>query len=110
MTGAPSRAPHALAVRHLAVDDEERDAYLARLGERVASAAACGTRFWAFEHDTKRGHFVEFIETSSGRALDTALAQDALFAETLDFRIAPPAAESGAAFARYTELVAPSKT
>ncbi|MBV9879881.1 MAG: hypothetical protein JO180_05255 [Gemmatirosa sp.] len=96
--------PHALAVRHVVVDDEERVAYLARLAERRASAAACGVHFWAFEHEAGGGRFLEFIETRDRASLGTALDQDALFAETLDFRLAPTRAEAEARTDVYLEL------
>ena len=86
------------------VSDGERAAYLARLAERRASAAACGVRFWAFEHERATGRFVEFVETADRASLDTALAQDALFTESLDFRLAPAADEVVARFERYVEL------
>jgi len=101
--------PHALAVRHLRVDDDERGAYLARLGERLASAKACGTHVWAFERERGTGEFVEFVEARDRAALATALDQDALFAESLDFRLAPARAEA-AAFDVYLEIVTPSTT
>jgi hypothetical protein len=86
--------PRALAVRHVAVDGDARAAYLARLAERVASARACGYNCWAFEHEGTPGRFVEFIEARDRGALDTALTQDALHGEALDWRHAPADAES----------------
>ena len=100
--------PHALAVRHLVVGDDERDAYLERLATRRASAAACGVHFWAFEHEAERGRFIEFVETADRGALSTALTQDALVAETLDFRVAPTQAETHAAVEVYLELATSS--
>jgi len=97
---------HALAVRRLTVSPDERDAYLARLAERRASATACGVHFWAFERDDVIGEFVEFVETRDRASLTTALDQDALFTETLDFRLAPTRAET-AAFETYLEIVTP---
>ena len=82
-------APRALAIRHVAVDGEGRAAYLARLAERTASARACGYNCWAFEREGAPGRFVEFIEARDRGALDTALTQDALHGETLDWRHAP---------------------
>ena len=81
--------PRALAIRHVTVDAEARAAYLARLAERRASARACGYNCWAFERDGDPRRFVEFIEARDRAALDTALTQDALYAETLDWRHAP---------------------
>ena len=81
--------PRALAIRHLSVAGDERGAYLARLAERVASARACGYNCWAFERDGEPGRFVEFIEAGDRGALDTALTQDALHGEALDWRRAP---------------------
>ena len=86
--------PRALAIRHLTLAGDERAAYLARLAERVASARACGYNCWAFERDGEPGRFVEFIEASDRRALDTALTHDALHGEALDWRHAPAGAES----------------
>ena len=85
--------PHALAIRRLTVPDAERAAYLARLAERRASARATGFNLWAFEGEGAPGEFVEFIETRDRAALATALAQDALFAETLDWRLGPVSGE-----------------
>jgi len=95
--------PHALAIRTLDVPDAERDAYLRRLAERTASAKACGTHFWTFEHESTRGRFVEFVETGDRGALQTALTQDALVCETLDFRVAPTRAENEARPEIYLE-------
>lgn len=95
--------PRALAIRHLAVPDADRAAYLARLAERVASAKAAAFHLWAFEAEGAPGRFVEFIETRDAAALDTALLHDDLLGEALDFRHAPPG-EPGApapAWARY---------
>ena len=100
--------PHALSVRHLVVDDDERGAYLARLAERRASAAACGVHFWAFEREDARGRFIEFVETRDRASLGTALDQDALFTETLDFRLAPTRAEAAARAEVFLETVTPS--
>jgi hypothetical protein len=97
--------PHALAVRRLAVEGEERESYLARLAERRASAAACGVHFWAFEREGGSGEFLEFIETRDRASLDTALAQDALVAESLDFRHAPARAEADALAEVFLEIV-----
>ena len=81
--------PRALAIRHVTVDGDGRAAYLARLAERVASARACGYNCWAFEREGTPGRFVEFVEAGDRRALDTALTQDALHGEALDWRHAP---------------------
>ena len=97
--------PHALAVRHLTVSDDERAPYLARLTERLASAKACGTHFWAFEREVGAGEFLEFVETRDRASLATALDQDALFAESLDFRLAPTRAEAEARAEIYVEIV-----
>jgi hypothetical protein len=102
--------PHALAVRHLTVDDDERAAYLARLAERRASALACGVHFWAFEHERGGGQFLEFVETRDRASLTTALDQDALFTESLDFRLAPTRAEAAARTDVYIELAPPNLT
>jgi hypothetical protein len=101
-------APHALAVRRLSVTDGERAAYLARLAERRASAAACGVNFWAFEREGGAGEFLEFIETKDRGSLATALAQDALVSETLDFRHAPARAEADARADVFIEIVPPN--
>ena len=82
--------PRALALRYVDVPDAGRAAYLARLGERVASARAAAFHLWAFEREGAPGRFVEFVETRDGAALDTALLHDDLLAEALDFRHAPP--------------------
>ena len=102
--------PHALAVRHLTVDADERAAYLARLAERQASAKACGVHFWAFEREDAAGEFLEFVETRDRGALSTALTQDALFSESLDFRHAPTRAEATARTVVYLETAAPAPT
>lgn len=85
--------PHALAIRHLTVADDERAAYLARLAERRVSARANGFHLWAFEGEGAAGRFVEFVETRDRAALAAALTQDALYAETLDWRHAPARGE-----------------
>jgi hypothetical protein len=92
------------------VDDDERAPYLARLTERRASASACGVHFWAFEREGGAGEFLEFVEARDRAELTTALDQDALFTETLDFRLAPTRAEAEARGAVYLEIVTPSPT
>lgn len=84
--------PRALALRYVTVADGGRAAYLARLAERVASARAAAFHLWAFESVGASGRFVEFVETGHAAALDAALLHDALMAEALDFRYAPPGA------------------
>ena len=101
--------PHALAIRYLTVDDDERAAYLARLAERRSSARAVGFNLWAFEREDARGRFVEFVETRDRGALASALTQDALFAETLDWRLAPAAGENPDPLI-YLEVDAPVAT
>lgn len=91
--------PRALALRYVAVAADARAAYLARLAERVASATACAHHLWAFEHEGSAGRFVEFVETRDAAALGTALAQDALVEESLDFRHPPPDAGAWERFA-----------
>jgi hypothetical protein len=81
----------ALAVRYLDVPDAARGAYRARLAERAASARACGYHLWAFERDGAPSRVVEFVEAGDEGALRTALVQDALLAESLDFRVDPGA-------------------
>ena len=83
--------PRALAIRHLTVDAGARPAYRARLAERTASARAVGYHLWAFEQEDDASRVVEFIEAADPSALRTALVQDALLAESLDFRVAPDA-------------------
>jgi hypothetical protein len=100
--------PHALAIRQLTVAEHERAAYLARLAERRASARASGYNLWTFEGEGARGQFVEFIETRDRGALATALAQDALFAESLDWRHAAASGE-GADPAIYLEVESPQE-
>lgn len=87
--------PRALAIRRLSVAAAERAGYLARLAERTASARACGHHLWAFAGADDAEQVVEFVETRDRAALATALAQDQLLAESLDFRAAPAAGESG---------------
>lgn len=84
--------PRALAIRHLMVAEGARAPYLARLAERTASARAAGYHLWAFAQQDAADRVVEFLEAADPAALGTALLQDALFAETLDFRVAPDAA------------------
>lgn len=83
--------PRALAIRHLTVDARARDAYRARLAERTASARAVGYHLWAFEQQDDADRVVEFIEASDPATLGTALLQDTLLGEALDFRAAPVA-------------------
>ena len=97
--------PRALAIRHVAVAGDARAAYLARLAERTASARACGYNCWAFEHEGTPGRFVEFIEARDRGALATALTQDALHGETLDWRHEP--AGDGAPPEIYLEVRSP---
>ena len=101
---------HALSIRRLTVTPDERDAYLARLAERQASARACGVHFWAFEREGDEGEFLEFVETRDRAALTTAMDQDALFVEALDFRVAPTRAELEARAEVYSEIVTPQTT
>ena len=89
-----SAPPRALAIRHVAVDRDGRAAYLARLAERAASARACGYNCWAFEREGAPNEFVEFIEARDRGALATALTQDALHGEALDWRHVPAGADS----------------
>ncbi len=86
--------PRALAIRHLTVPEGERAGYLARLAERTASARACGHHLWAFADERRADRVVEFVETRDRAALATALTQDALLAESLDFRAAPSDGET----------------
>jgi hypothetical protein len=79
----------ALALRHLTVADGARADYRARLAERTASARACGYHLWAFEQDGAPDRVVEFVEAADATTLRTALLQDALLAESLDFVAAP---------------------
>jgi hypothetical protein len=102
--------PHALAVRNVSVSDGERASYLGRVLARRASAAACGVHFWAFEREDAPGQFIEFIETRDRASLDTALAQDTLFTESLDFRIAPTIGEHDACTDVYLEIVPPNES
>lgn len=81
--------PRALAIRYVTVDADARAAYVARLAERAASARACGYNCWAFEQEGAPGRFVEFVEARDRGALDTALAQDTLHGEVLDWRHPP---------------------
>ncbi len=97
----------ALAIRYVDVGADERAPYLARLAERTASARAVGYHLWAFERQDASGRFVEFVETAGHDALTTALMQDALLAESLDFRIPPAAAEQGS-WERYDGLAGAS--
>lgn len=87
--------PRALAIRYLTVDGRARDAYRTRLAERTASARASGYHLWAFAQEDAADRMVEFIEASGPSALATALLQDALLGEALDFR-AEPDADAGA--------------
>jgi hypothetical protein len=95
----------ALAIRYVTVADGARAPYLARLAERRSSARACGYNCWAFERDGDPRRFVEFIEARDRAALDTALAQDALHAETLDWRHEPADADARAEI--WLEIEAP---
>ena len=88
--------PRALAIRYLTVPDETRADYRDRLAERTASARACGYHLWAFEQDGSPARIVEFLETVDASSLHTALMQDALLGESLDFRAAPEQGADGA--------------
>jgi hypothetical protein len=88
--------PRALAIRHLVVPDATRAEYRARLSQRTASARACGYNLWAFEQEGAPARIVEFLETADASALRTALTQDALLGESLDFGSAPEHGVDGA--------------
>ena len=102
--------PRALAIRYLTVPDETRADYRARLVERTASARACGYHLWAFEQDGAPARIVEFLETADASSLRTAITQDALLGESLDFRSAPEHGVDGAAphWQRYVGLTGAS--
>ena len=102
--------PRALAIRYLTVPDETRADYSGRLVERTASARACGYHLWAFEQDGSPARIVEFLETPDASSLRTALVQDALLGESLDFRSAPEHGADGAPpeWQRYVGLTGAS--
>jgi hypothetical protein len=83
----------ALAVRYLDVPDAARADYRTRLADRTASARACGYHLWAFEQQGAPARVIEFVEAGDEDALGTALLQDALLAESLDFVAAPESPE-----------------
>lgn len=85
--------PRALAIRHLTLAPDEHAPYRARLAERVASARANGFHLWVFAEEGTPERLVEFIETGSAEALASALVQDALLGEGLDFRHPPTPAD-----------------
>ena len=98
--------PRALAIRYLTVPDETRADYRGRLADRTASARACGYNLWVFEEDGSPARVVEFLETADASSLRTALLQDALLGESLDFRTAPELGADGASpeWQRYVGL------
>ena len=49
----------------------ERAAYLASLAAHRAACAEAEVQFWAFEHATTPGRFVEFREARNDRALES---------------------------------------
>ena len=102
--------PRALAIRHLTIPDDTRAHYRGRLAERTASARACGYNLWAFEQDGSPTRIVEFLETADASSLRTALVQDALIGESLDFRSEPEHGADGAPpeWQRYVGLAGAS--
>lgn len=96
----------ALAIRELTLPGEARAAYGARLAARIASARACGYHLWAFEREGASDRVVEFVEAADAQTLATALLQDALHAESLDFQH-PPEPDAGE-WRRYTGIAGAS--
>ncbi|HYW30759.1 MAG TPA: hypothetical protein VE869_04565 [Gemmatimonas sp.] len=66
--------PRLLAFGVRRIDADARSVYLADVRRRQAAAAAAGAHFWVFEHDSKSGRFVEFMEAASEAALRDFMA------------------------------------
>lgn len=64
-----------LLVTERTVAPESRARHVELLAARRAHCTAVGAHFWAFEHDTQPGRYLEFVETRDGAVLD-ALALD----------------------------------
>lgn len=64
-----------LLVTERRVAPESRARHVELLAARRAQCAAVGAQFWAFEHATEPGRYLEFVETRQGDVLD-ALALD----------------------------------
>lgn len=64
-----------LLVTERTIAPELRAQHVETLSARRARCAAAGAHFWAFEHDTDVGRYLEFVETRADAALD-ALALD----------------------------------
>jgi hypothetical protein len=64
-----------LLVTERVVAPESRARHVESLATRRAHCAAVGAHFWAFEHDTEPGRYLEFVETRHVDVLD-ALALD----------------------------------
>ncbi len=68
--------PRTLAMQERRVTEAERAEYLAALSARSSSASAAQAHFWAFEHASDRGRFVEFVEAADREALTRFLGVD----------------------------------
>ena len=65
--------PRLLVMAERAVTELERAAYLQTLAARRERAAAASANFWVFEQLDRRGRFLEFVETGSAEALESAI-------------------------------------
>lgn len=64
-----------LLVTERVVAPESRARHVEVLASRRAQCAAAEAHFWAFEHESEPGRFLEFVETRHADVLD-ALALD----------------------------------
>jgi hypothetical protein len=64
-----------LLVTERRIAPERRAHQIEVLAARRAQCAAAGAQFWAFEHETEAGRYLEFVESRDATVLD-ALAQN----------------------------------
>lgn len=68
-------AERTLLVTERTIAPELRARHVELLAARRAQCTAAGAHFWAFEHETESGRYLEFVETQDARVLE-ALALD----------------------------------
>lgn len=65
-----------LLVTERTVAPESRARHVELLTTRRAQCAAVGAHFWAFEHDTEPGRFLEFVESREAAVLDALVLDE----------------------------------
>lgn len=66
-----------LLVTERTVAPESRARHLELLTARRAQCTTVGAHFWAFEHESDPGRYLEFVETRDGAVLDALALDDA---------------------------------